>query len=198
MSRDVNGRKTYCPFARVPRTVSLTSSLGAKPERKPVRATVGSRAAQWHTWVMASPRRSDVSFEAKRCRHVAVAVGEVSIGDLVAAGTGQQSPQSQQNEVAPGPSVEHRLGGQALDRSLGLRNIAVGAAFQQGFHQNAVPQSQYPNCPLLYNSSMLARRSGTASRSPRRIISSAKRASMTGTMQGVEPAVHRHFTNLPQ
>src|SRR5262245_46798073 len=85
-----------------------------------------------------------MSFEAKRCRHGAVAVPVVAIGDLVAAAAGQQSPQSQQNEIAIGPSVEPRFGGQALDRSLGLLNVAAGAAFQRGLRQNASAQPPVP------------------------------------------------------
>ena len=42
----------------------------------------------------------DVSFEAKRFRHGAVAIPEVPVGNLVAAGPRQQRPQPQQPDVA--------------------------------------------------------------------------------------------------
>jgi class 3 adenylate cyclase len=139
----------------------------------------------------------DMPFEAKRFGHRAIAVGEVSIGDLVAAGTGQQSPQSQQNEIAPGPSGDHRVGGQALDRSLGLLNVAVSTAFQQGFHQNAsapkpIPQ-QFKAVQLI--------NAGTQKRyctavSPLDHLFGDPRVDHRH-VGAVVPAVHRHFTNLP-
>src|SRR5262249_47224973 len=42
----------------------------------------------------------DVSFEAKRFRHRAIATHQLSVGVLVAAGTRQQCAQSQQRDVA--------------------------------------------------------------------------------------------------
>ena len=78
-----------------------------------------------------------MSFEAKGCRHGAVAIPIVAIGGLVVLRAGEQRTHPQQPDVAYHPPLVTLGGRQPGDRGLGFGDIAVGTALQQRLHHNA-------------------------------------------------------------
>jgi hypothetical protein len=85
-----------------------------------------------------------VPLEAKRCRHVAVAIPIVAIGDLIAFRPCQQRAQPQQPDVAQNQTLVGWRGRQPVDRGLGVNEVAVGTALQQRLHQNAGRRDAIP------------------------------------------------------
>ncbi len=77
----------------------------------------------------------DVSFEAKRFRHRTVAIRQVAVGNVVAAGPGQQGPQPQQPDVAQHQTFVRRQLRRTVDRALGFGHVILGAPVQQRLHQ---------------------------------------------------------------
>ena len=68
--------------------------------------------------------------ETKLVGHYLVAVPEFAVGHVVAAGLGQQGPQSEQREIPVGPLRALQNTGQPFDRGLGLRQVVVCPACQ--------------------------------------------------------------------
>ena len=80
-----------------------------------------------------------VSFEAERFRHRAVAPHQVpGTAACVAACAGQQRPQpaAARCRASPDPSSAGAVR-QPLDRGLGLGHVTVGPAIEEGLHQNS-------------------------------------------------------------
>jgi hypothetical protein len=111
-----------------------------------------------------------VPVEAKRFRHVAVAIPEVRVRCGIAVSPGQQCAQPQQQDVAHSYTVVRPRGRQPLDCGLGFGRVTVGAAIEQC--STRTPVAGMPpasSCPSRTRWSTAARRSGMASsRSPRR------------------------------
>src|SRR5580693_3711685 len=96
------------------------------------------------SWHRLGPR--DMSFEAKRSRHIAVAVPELRVSRGIAVCPCQQRPQPQQPDLAYHQTLIGWRGRQPLDRGFGFGYVTVGAAVEQRFHQNTrrwnAPQQQ--------------------------------------------------------
>ena len=77
----------------------------------------------------------DVSFEAKRFRHRAVAIRQVAVGVVIAAGPGNQGAQPQQPDVAQHQTFVCWQLRRTVDRALGFGHVTLGATVQQRLHQ---------------------------------------------------------------
>jgi hypothetical protein len=83
---------------------------------------------------MASPLPTSCALEAQRCRHRAVAIPIVTVGGLIAVGTGQQRAHAQKLDFIQDESGVGWHGGQPLYSGSRLAQVCAGAVLQQRFH----------------------------------------------------------------
>jgi hypothetical protein len=90
-----------------------------------MRQVVGRIFARLRPWSRHRLGPSDMSFEAKRFRHVAVAIREVCISRGIAVSPRQESPQPQQPDVAYHQTLIGWRGGKPQSRS-GIASDEIG------------------------------------------------------------------------
>src|SRR6185312_14533051 len=78
----------------------------------------------------------NMPFEAKRCRHVAVAIPQVRVSRGITVSPRQESAEPQQPDVAHHQTLIGRRGRQTVDRRLGFDHVTLSPAVEQYFHQS--------------------------------------------------------------
>ena len=131
----------------------------------------------------------DMSFEAKRFRHVAVAVTIVAIGGVVAMCSCQQRTKPQQPDLAYHQTLIRWRVRQPGDRCLGFDHSASAPRSSNVSTRTPVAGTPHPTSrPSRNRWSTAARMSGMAlSRSPRRARSRAKYTLMIGNSHRLCP-----------
>ena len=179
------------------------------------RADAGSNVDAFRTLPMKSPAMyltgysppshrlgpRDMSFEAKRFRHRAVATHQVPVGNIVAAGPGQQRPQPQQPDVAHS-QIRRRLARPPTGRSRPRLRPRHRRPRDRAVSPPEHPSQECPtdsSCPSRNRWSTAARMSGIASsRSPRRALSRAKYTLTSGNSHRLCPPAQEHVADLGQ
>ena len=171
--------------AAIPRAAThLAATRGIPDELSVVQRQPGrGRLASNHAGHRLGP--VDVSLEAKRFRHRTIATHQVPVGNIVAAGPGQQRAQPQQRDLAHSRTV---IAGRFANRSIASWASARSPSAPRSSSvstRTPVPQTAYPSRPSWCNSSTARRITGmAASRSPPLALSRAADSSVIGNEGG--------------